>query len=54
MEKINNREYKNKQKWPQYVYVCDFYSRQLAEIQTLLMWLIMILCLIFVAIMWWK
>lgn len=54
MEKINNREYKNKRNLPQYVYVCDFYSKQLAEIQTLLTTLIMVLCLIFIAITWWK
>lgn len=51
MEKINNSEYKNKQKWPKDVYVCDFYSKQLAEIETYLLYILITLGLILSAIL---
>ena len=45
---MKKRDYKG----PEYVYVVDFYSRQLEDIKVSLLWAIFILTLILLAIVW--
>ena len=47
MEKIRNQDYKP----PKDVYVCDFYSEQLAEIANSLLWIEVILICTLMAIL---